>query len=190
MVYPLAHAGAIETIKAAVALAASLIKPGDKLSREDHHEFTRFLICFGPTVTQASIIRVEELIANVRIDVVGALVPAAFATKHEPAGHHDVIAGASFIMQVIDERVEDLLRKGVSLNDLKPPPPSINNMWAVFNWQRIYYPEMSEEELAAAVHLSPQTIRNERSRLKFGKRLIKEIMSLEEMRKKYPIPWL
>jgi len=185
LIFPLAVPEGLDAVHTGVCVALKRLRPLRPIDHETVNGLTTYNLEYHGVMVQLFVIRVTTLITKLQIQIIGALLEKTAHSSEEPLLNPEIIRALSAIMQTVDEQVVKLLRQGVTTDDLKPPPPTGGEMRAIFDWQRIYHPDMTDDELAEVVHFSPNTIRNERSRLKYGKRLVRESTSFDEFARRH-----
>lgn len=187
MVYPVASPDAYKTVCAAVFYALSRMNPMKKVQWHEGPTATQYMVFTNHICAQVFVLHATDNVVDVRIHYIGTEKPY----KPEDCGDllkNDVfIRAASHLLQVIDDAIVGLLRVGMCTDDLKPPVPPCTNMRAVFNWQRMYYPSMTDGELAQRIGMEAQSVRNERSKHNFSKRTFSEALPIDELRRRYPL---
>lgn len=76
----------------------------------------------------------------------------------------------AWLLDQLDTQVERYLRAGFHAGDYAPPVPDTADWPAVFEWQRIYHPRMTEAQLGEVVHMGAQSVANKRSEVMASRR--------------------
>lgn len=186
MVYPVANPDAYKTVCTAVFYALSRMNPMEKVQWHEGPTATQYMVFTNHICAQVFVLRATDNVVDVRIHYIGTKKPYTPEDCGDLLKNDMFIRAGSHLLQVIDEAVVGLLRVGVCADDLKPPVPPCTDMRAVFNWQRMYYPSMTDGELAQLIGLEPQTVRNERTKHNYSRRMFSESLTLDDFRRRYP----
>lgn len=168
--YPLANGDAFKAVNAAVFYAIGRNNSGRRIEFEAVDGGTLYYVNSAGLVVQIFVLYVSECVALTRFHFIGVYVMPGGQSPQQAVLRKEVTATLRRLVSTIDRAVEGLLRLGTTEQDMKPPLPSANDLELAFKWQQMYYPEMTDKELAARLGVSHQTIRNARSQKHYTKR--------------------
>jgi hypothetical protein len=125
----------------------------------------------GTAIVQLFVLHITDHIACIRLHRLAPIREVGRDYMWRPRGDQaEVRYGLYALMTAFHEAIKESLRYGVRLEPTAPPEPPSTDLEAAFTWQEIYYPDMTDKELAERLGVSHQTIRNARSRTKHTKR--------------------
>lgn len=174
MLYPLPTTNAFKSVNAAVFYAFSRLSPTTRVDRDEVDGGVAYYFRFEHTLYQLFVLHITDSVASLRFHRCElreeALQRRGYVWQpRDPEG--ELQYGLAAILNYVHEAIVDTLRCAVKLdNTTIPPPPPASELYHVFTWQQIYYPDMTDKELADLIGVSHQTLRNARSRYKQGKR--------------------
>jgi hypothetical protein len=170
-VYPLAFRDAYKAVNAAVFYVIGRLNSGRRVEREEVEGGSLYYVGIDGVVMQIFVLYVADYYATIRAHLVGIYPPPGTQSVMEFLHRREVYLTLSKFLHTLDAEVGKLLRMGLSENDMKPPPPPTHNMDVVFTWQRMYYPNMTDRELADHIGVAYSTVRNARSKHQQLKRI-------------------
>jgi hypothetical protein len=185
-VYPLAHAGAFTAVQDAVFCALVNLRLRPRLASLALNGRYVYQCEYRGTLTHVFVLRAAEDVAVVRIYVLG-IDSTRGDTMEAALCCPQTLVTLTSMLQAIDVSVIRLLRQGTTPADLLPKIPPKWDMVAVFEWQRIYHPDMTDVELAALCSMEDQSLRNLRSRLNYSKHLYHDAVPEDEFPRRYPL---
>lgn len=169
LVYPIPSADAFKTVSGAVFYVLSRIAPGETVPRDEVPGGIVYNLKHDGTAFQLFVLHVSEHVACLRFHY---LLPTCEMELFE----RNIVwrprdpkllyrRGIMALLGAIHEAIVDLLRYSIEIGkETKPPAPPASDMHAVFRWQEVYHPTMTDRELADLIGVSHQTIRNARSK--------------------------
>jgi hypothetical protein len=171
IIYPLASPGAFKTVNAAVFYVLSRFSPGEPVERDEVDGGTVYSLLYRTWLIQLFVLHVSDTTACIRLHNCQPLGGRDGNTRDyawKPARPDAAyVQGIGALVEAIHAAVSELLGYAITLGaETAPPPPAASDLYAVFQWQRLYRPSMSDRELAELVNLSYQAIRNARSKLR------------------------
>ena len=183
--YPVAESSLFNTIDAAIANHISNMR-GRQLLTRGGQDFAAFYEYPHPEMdAEVAIVLAKPKLVNVQLKIFQVVLPDTTITVEDYfISARFAILYTSIIAQT-DEAVLKYLRADVKYDELIPPAPIGGDYEEIFEWQRIYYPEITDVELGNLVAQSPQTLANERSRLNYGKQGLRRRVHVSELEKQY-----
>lgn len=165
MVYPLASPEGHQTVRTAVAAAMMRLRPLSVIpAAETTDGLTAYYLSFCNVYVQILIAQVTPKLANLQITIVGRLVdPRTIQVVDETMLTPQIMKEIAIILQTVDRYAQDFLRKAYLLDELKPPPPPLDNHQALFYYQRIYFPHLDDNQFSQRIGVPVPTLRNWRN---------------------------
>ena len=183
--YPVAESSLFNTIDAAIANHISNMRGRQFLTRGGQ-DFAAFYEYPHPEMdAEVAIILTKPKLVNVQLKIFQLVLPDTTITVDEYLVSARFAMLYTSVITQTDEAVLKYLRAGVKYDELIPPAPIGGDYAEIFEWQRIYYPEITDAELGQLVAQSPQTLANERTKLSYGKQGMRHRVHVSELEKQY-----
>jgi hypothetical protein len=165
MVYPLASPEGHQTVRTAVLAALTRLRPLSPIpAAETTDGVTVYYLSFCNIYVQLLIVQISERLANLQITIVGKLVnPRTLQMADESLLTPTIMKEITVVLQTVDRFVQDSLRKTYVLDELKPPAPPLDDLQALFYYQRIYFPHLDDVKFSEHIKVPIQTLRNWRN---------------------------
>jgi hypothetical protein len=167
MVFPLAKPEGHQAVRTAIVAALLRMRPlAAPLAGKTTEGVTPYYLVFSNVVVQFLVIEVTELLANVQVTIVGKQNgPGPYEQFDETLLTPAILEEIAIVFGAIDLYVQDFLRKAYLLDELKPPPPPLDNHQALFYYQRIYFPHLDDNQFSQYVEVPLPTLRNWRHKV-------------------------
>jgi hypothetical protein len=175
LVYPIPSTDAFKTVSGAVFYVLSRCAPGETVPRDEVPGGIVYNLKLNDTPFQLFILHVSDRVACLRLHYLhpaSELVLNGLDVVWRPRDPKSPYRrGIAALFGAIHEAIVDLLRYSIEVGkETIPPVPPATDMHAVFRWQEIYHPTMTDRELADKVGISHQGLRNARSKSQLTKR--------------------
>jgi hypothetical protein len=170
-IYPLPTTNAFKTVNAAVFYTLARCDPTQTVDRDEVDGGVVYHIEFRSATIQLFVLHITDHIACIRLHHLAPIAEVGRDYMWRPRGDRaEAKLGMDALMAAFNEAIVDLLRYSAKLEPGVPPPPPATDLEVAFTWQELYYPDMTDKELAERIGVSHQTIRNARSRTRHTKR--------------------
>jgi hypothetical protein len=167
MVYPLASPEGHQTVRTAVVAALMRLRPLSFIpAAETVDGVTAYYLSFCNVYVQILLVQLSERLSTLQITIVGKLVDAhTVQVVDETLLTPQIMKEVATIFNTVDRYVQDFLRKVYLLDELKPPPPPLDNHQALFYYHRIYFPHLDDNQFSEHVDVPLPTLRNWRHKV-------------------------
>jgi hypothetical protein len=161
-VYPLANPEGHQTVRTAVAAALLRLRPLAPIpAAQTVDGVTVYYLNFCNLYVQVLLAELSPQLANLQFTLVGKLVgPNIVEAPNEAMLTPIIMKQLTVALSTINRYVFDFLRKAYVLDELKPPPPPLEDFQALFYYQRIYFPHFDDNQFANHINVPVQTLRN------------------------------
>lgn len=164
-VYPLPSGNAFKTVNGAVFYTLNRFCPLQDSTRDEVDGGTVYYLAYKGTIIQLFVLHISEHTAVIRVHQLAPMKERGVDYMWRPRDDRkEVMQGFAAIYAAIHEAIVDNLRYAIRLEETLPPPPPNTDLTAVFIWQELYHPTMTDRELAELINYSHQALKNARNR--------------------------
>lgn len=162
--YPLAASELYEAVQSAIFEVVSRLHPGLPLRHRSVDGRSVYLLRSRDNIlAQLFTLRLSSTLVSLRMTPLMPLDPIQLILARQRPLSEDAKLYFDYVFGTCHEAVITFVRTAASAQGFDPPPPPRSNVEDIITWGAMYYPELSDKELAEMTHVGYQTIRNVRS---------------------------
>ena len=171
-VYPLPTPQAFKTVNGAVFYTLARLAPMQPIERDAVDGGTVYDLLLAGRAFQLFVLHLSDGAASIRVHQIAPLQEVGPDQSWQPRDDGGAAQHAlAMLMAMIHTAIKELIGQMMQLEQLVPPPPPGTDLEAALLWQELYYPLMTDRELADRIGVAHQSIRNVRSRSRHTKRI-------------------
>lgn len=174
LTFPLTRSEGHDAVNTAVTNALFQITGGKIIEYKSMNGVSSYMFLYKNICLQILVVRVSEYIASFQQNIVGYVTDGELNEMTEQEFFTpEVIHTLTSILQAVFDTVSSHLRKIYTIDELKPPPPPYDDHVSLFLYQRIYFPNLTDEEFGLRINVPVQTLRNWRSQAGMSSRMFR-----------------
>jgi hypothetical protein len=171
-VYPLPTAQAYKTVNGAVFYTLARLTPTQPFEPAAVDGGTVYDLQIGGRAFQLFVLHLSDRAASIRVHPLAPVEQVGPEACWQPVDDGEVAQqGLAVLMALIHAAIKEQIGQMMQLDALVPPPPPATDLEAALLWQDLYYPTMTDRELADRIGVAHQSIRNARSKARHKKRI-------------------